>query len=56
MKPIYKNGKVFVQASPRGQKMGELRIKLDEMGKMSFEQRMVRLDSSIKGDLEMLKL
>ena len=56
MKPIYKNGKVFVQASPRGQKMGELRIELDEMGKMSFEQRMVRLDSSIKADLEMLKL
>ena len=56
MEPIYKYGKVFVQASPRGQKMGELRIKLDEMGKMSFEQRMVRLDSSIKADLEMLKL
>ena len=56
MKPIYKNGKVFVQASPRGQKMGELRIKLDEMGKVSFEQRMVRLDSSIKEDLEMIKL
>ena len=56
MKPIYKNGKVFVQASPRGQKMGELRIKLDEMGKISFEQRMVRLDSSIKADLEMIKL
>jgi len=56
MKPIYKNEKVFVQASPRGQKMGELRIKLDEMGKMSFEQRMVRLDSSIKTDPEMLKL
>ena len=56
MKPIYKNGKVFVQASPRGQKMGELRIKLDGMGKVSFEQRMVRLDSSIKADPEMIKL
>jgi len=56
MKPVYKAGKVFVQASPRGQKMGELHITLDEMGKITFEQQMVRLDSSIKKDPEMLKL
>lgn len=56
MKPVYKAGKVFVQASPRGQKMGELHITLDEMRKITFEQRMVRLDSSIKKDPEMLKL
>ncbi len=56
MKPVYKAGKVFVQASPRGQKMGELHITLDQMGKITFEQRMVRLDSSIKKDPEMLKL
>jgi 2',3'-cyclic-nucleotide 2'-phosphodiesterase (5'-nucleotidase family) len=56
MKPVYKAGKVFVQASPRGQKMGELHISLDEMGKIAFEQRMVKLDSSINKDPEMLKL
>ena len=56
MKPAYKAGKVFVQASPRGQKMGELQIILDQMGNFSFEQRMVKLDSSINKDPEMLKL
>jgi 2',3'-cyclic-nucleotide 2'-phosphodiesterase (5'-nucleotidase family) len=56
MKPVYKAGKVFVQASPRGQKMGELHITLEETGKVTFEQRMVKLDSSIKEDPEMLKL
>jgi 2',3'-cyclic-nucleotide 2'-phosphodiesterase (5'-nucleotidase family) len=56
MKPVYKAGKAFVQASPRGQKMGELHITLEETGKISFEQRMVKLDSSIKDDPEMLKL
>ena len=56
MKPIYKAEKVFVQPSPRGQKMGELHITLDEMGKITFEQDMVKLDSSINKDPEMLKL
>ncbi|MDC1121904.1 multiheme c-type cytochrome [Nitrospinaceae bacterium] len=56
MKPIYKAKKVFVQSSPRGQKMGELHITLDEMGKITFEQDMVKLDSSINKDPEMLKL
>jgi len=56
MKPVYKAGKIFVQASPRGQKMGELHITLNKTGKVSFEQRMVRLDSSIKNDPEMVKL
>jgi 2',3'-cyclic-nucleotide 2'-phosphodiesterase (5'-nucleotidase family) len=56
MKPVHKAGKVFVQASPRGQKMGELQITLDQMGNFSFEQRMVKLDSSINKDPEMLEL
>ncbi len=56
MKPVYKAEKIFVQASPRGQKMGEIQVRFNEMGKISFEQRMVRLDSSIKKDPEMLKL
>ncbi|MDC0206902.1 multiheme c-type cytochrome [Nitrospinae bacterium] len=56
MKPINKVDKIFVQASPRGQKMGELHISIDEAGKVSFKHRMVRLDSSINNDPEMLKL
>ncbi len=56
MKPVYKDGKIFVQASPRGQKMGEMHVRFDETGKVSFEQRMVKLDSSIKMDPEMVKL
>lgn len=56
MEPVYKNGKVFVQASPRGQKMGELRVNFDDKGKLSFEHQMVRLDSSIKNDPGMVKL
>jgi hypothetical protein len=56
MKPVYNAGKVFVQASPRGQKMGEMHVRIDGTGQMSFEQRMVKLDSGIKMDSEMVKL
>ena len=56
MKPVYKGEKIFVQASPRGQKIGEIKISLDEKERKSFEHRMVRLDSSIKNDPEMVKL
>lgn len=56
MKPVLKAGKIFVQASPRGQKMGEIHLTLDAKGKITFEQRMVRLDSAIKLDPEMVKL
>ncbi|MBC8282928.1 MAG: metallophosphoesterase [Nitrospinae bacterium] len=56
MKPIHKAGKIFVQASPRGQKMGELHLTINESGKISFEHRMVKLDSSINNDPEMVKL
>ena len=56
MKPFYKKNKVFVQASPRGQKMGEIRVSLDQKGKISFEHRVVPLDSNIKNDTEMVKL
>jgi len=56
MKPVNKANKIFVQASPRGQKMGELRININEKGKISFKHQMVSLDSSIKNDPEMLKL
>ncbi len=56
MKPVYKGKKIFVQASPRGQKMGEIKVILDKKARISFEHRIVRLDSSIKNDPEMVKL
>ena len=56
MKPIQEIDKIFLQASPRGQKMGELRLIINETGKVSFKHRMVRLDSSINNDPEMVKL
>jgi hypothetical protein len=56
MAPVRKNGKLFVQSSPRGQKMGELRVQVDYEGNKSIKQKMVKLDSSIKFDPEMVKL
>lgn len=56
MKPVRKNGKLFVQSSPRGQKMGELRVQVDPAGNKSLTHHMVKLDSSVKTDPEMVKL
>jgi 2',3'-cyclic-nucleotide 2'-phosphodiesterase (5'-nucleotidase family) len=56
MEPVQKNGKLFVQSSSRGQKMGELKVRIDKEGNKSFKQKMVKLDSSIKFDPEMVKL
>ena len=36
--------------------MGEIKVSIDEMGKISFAHRMVRLHSSIKNDPEMFLL
>ena len=55
MTHIKRNGKIFVQPGPRGQKMGELSIRIDNKGGKSFEQRMIRLDSNIKPDSKMIK-
>ena len=55
MTPIKKNGKIFVQPGSRGQKMGELAIRIDNLGNKSFEQRTIRLDSNIKFDPEMIE-
>ena len=52
---IKRNGKVFVQPGPRGQKMGELTIRIDSKGGKSFKQSMIRLDSNIKPDTEMIE-
>jgi 2',3'-cyclic-nucleotide 2'-phosphodiesterase (5'-nucleotidase family) len=56
MTPVWKKGKVFVQSSPRGQKMGELKVQVDSKGNKSIKQSMVKLDSSVKFDPEMVKL
>jgi len=56
MEPVKKNGKLFVQSSPRGQKMGELRVQVDPEGSKSLSHNLVKLDSSIKFDPEMVKL
>lgn len=55
MNPVKESGKIFVQPGARGQKMGELTVRIDNAGKKFFEQRIVRLDSNIKFDPEMIK-
>lgn len=55
MTPVKQDGKIFIQPGPRGQKMGELTVRIDKAGNKSFDQRMVRLDSNIKFDPEMIK-
>jgi 2',3'-cyclic-nucleotide 2'-phosphodiesterase (5'-nucleotidase family) len=56
LKPVRKNGKIFVQSSSRGQKMGELRIQFHPQGNKSLNHQLVKLDSSVKFDPEMVKL
>jgi 2',3'-cyclic-nucleotide 2'-phosphodiesterase (5'-nucleotidase family) len=56
LKPVRKNGKIFVQSSSRGQKMGELRVQFDPQGNKFLNHQLVKLDSSVKFDPEMVKL
>jgi len=56
MKPALMNGKIFVQSSPRGQKMGELKVQVNPENHKTFRHNLVKLDSSIKSDPEMVKL
>lgn len=56
MTPVSRGGKIFIQPGPRGQKMGELRVRIEPGKEPSYEQRMVRLDSSIKFAPEMVEL
>jgi len=55
MTPIKKNGKVFIQPGPRGQKMGKLTIQIDKKFNKTFKNSIIRLDSKIKFDPEMIK-
>lgn len=56
MTPVRRNGRIFVQPGPRGQKLGEIRVSIGPEGRKSFHYRMIRLDSSVKEDPEMVKL
>ncbi len=56
MNPVERDGKIFVQAGPRGQKMGELSIKISASGEKSFSQKMVPLGSAFEFDVEMTAL
>ena len=56
MEPVRRNAKIFVQSSSRGQKMGELRVQFDPDDNKSLNHHMVKLDSSVKFDPEMVKL
>lgn len=56
MTPVEKAGKIFVQPGPLGQKMGELRVRLNPDGEKMYQQRMVRLGSKAPMDSEMTQL
>jgi hypothetical protein len=56
MLPVQKNGKIFVQPGPRGQKIGELSVALDSEGGKSFDQKMVPMGSGISLDPGMVQL
>ena len=56
MEPVRRNAKIFVQSSSRGQKMGELRVQFDPDANKSLNHHIVKLDSSVKFDPEMVKL
>jgi 2',3'-cyclic-nucleotide 2'-phosphodiesterase (5'-nucleotidase family) len=56
LEPIRKNGKIFVQSSARGQKMGELRVQIAPDSNKSIRHDMVKLDSSVKFAPEMVEL
>ena len=56
MQPVRKNGRIFVQPGPRGQKMGELTVALDAHGGKAFDQKMVPLGSKVDLDPGMVQL
>ncbi len=56
MVPVYRAGKIFVQPGPLGQKMGELRVRINPDGEKTYQQKMVRLGSKAPMDPEMTQL
>ena len=56
MLPVQQAGKIFVAPGPLGQKMGELRVRINPDGEKTFQQKMVRLGSKAPMDPEMTQL
>lgn len=56
MEPVRKNGRIFVQPGPRGQKIGELSVTIGSQGEKSFAPKMVPMGSKISLDPEMVQL
>ncbi len=56
MIPVQKAGKIFVQPGPLGQKIGELRVRINPDGEKTYQQKMVRLGSKAPIDPEMTQL
>ena len=56
IRPVQRLEKLFVQAGPRGQKVGEIFINLEPNGKRTYRHQMIRLDSHIQFDPEMVEL
>ena len=56
MTPVQKPGKIFVASGPLGQKIGELRVRINPDGEKTFQQKMVRLGSKAPMDPEMTQL
>ncbi|QPJ66422.1 MAG: hypothetical protein G3M78_13860 [Candidatus Nitrohelix vancouverensis] len=56
MKAVRKDGKIFAQTSPRGQKMGEIRVQIGADGSLDFKHQMVPLASKFEFDPAMSEL
>ncbi len=56
MKPVRRNGGIFVQPGPKGQKIGELKATLSAGSETVYELKMIPMDSSVQFDPEMVKL
>lgn len=57
MSPVEKEGgKIFVAPGPLGQKMGELRVRINPDGEKTYQQKMVRLGSKAPMDPAMTQL
>ncbi len=54
--PVEREGKLFIQPAPRGQKMGELTVMLNADGSKTFHTNIIKLDSAIPSDPGMTRL
>lgn len=54
--PVTRDGKLFIQPAPRGQKIGEIKITLNADGSKTFHPNIIKLDSAIPSDPGMTAL